>query len=28
MSIEELESAIATLPPSEFARLAAWFAEY
>jgi hypothetical protein len=28
MSVEELESAIASLPPDQFARLAAWFAEY
>jgi hypothetical protein len=28
MSVEELESAIAKLPPAEFARLATWFAEY
>ena len=28
MSVEELESAIANLPPAEFARLATWFAEY
>ena len=28
MSIEQLEKAIASLPRDEFARLAAWFAEY
>jgi hypothetical protein len=28
MSVEELESAIAGLPPEQFARLATWFAEY
>ena len=28
MSVEELETAIAKLPPAEFLRLAAWFAEY
>jgi hypothetical protein len=28
MSVEELESAITKLPPAEFSRLAAWFAEY
>jgi hypothetical protein len=28
MSVEQLEKAIASLPPDEFARLASWFAEY
>ena len=28
MSVEQLESAIANLPPDEFARLATWFVEY
>jgi hypothetical protein len=28
MSVEELESAIARLPPEQFARLATWFADY
>ena len=28
MSVEEIESAIAKLPPSELARLAAWFEEF
>lgn len=28
MSVEELESAIAKLPPEQFARLATWFAEF
>jgi len=28
MSVEQLEAAIAGLPRAEFARLAAWFAEY
>jgi hypothetical protein len=28
MSIEQLETAIANLPPDEFARLASWFAEF
>jgi len=28
MSVEQLENAIANLPPEEFARLANWFVEY
>ena len=28
MSVEQLEAAIVGLPRAEFARLAAWFAEY
>ncbi len=28
MSVEEIESAIAKLPPSELARLAEWFEEF
>lgn len=28
MSVEQLEKAIAELPPDEFARLASWFAEF
>jgi len=28
MSVEQLENAIANLPPDEFARLAKWFVEY
>jgi hypothetical protein len=28
MSIEEIESAIAQLPPSDVAKLAKWFAEF
>ena len=28
MSVEDIEFAIAKLPPDQFARLAAWFAEY
>jgi hypothetical protein len=28
MSVEQLEKAITNLPRDEFARLAAWFAEY
>ncbi|HEY0077934.1 MAG TPA: hypothetical protein VGB73_04750 [Pyrinomonadaceae bacterium] len=28
MSIEEIESAIAQLPPSDVAKLAEWFAEF
>jgi hypothetical protein len=28
MSVEQLETAIANLPPEEFARFASWFAEY
>ena len=28
MSVEEIESAIARLPPSELARLAEWFEEF
>ena len=27
MTVEDLETAIANLPPEEFARLSAWFAE-
>jgi hypothetical protein len=28
MSVEDIEFAIAKLPPDQFARFAAWFAEY